>query len=43
MMALNPAILLQHDSKTGSIKVGKEADLVVLDQNIFDIEAKNLD
>ena len=37
MMTLNPAILLQHDDKTGSITVGKYADLIILDKNIFDI------
>jgi predicted amidohydrolase YtcJ len=29
----NPAILLQHDDKTGSTGVDKAADLVVLDKN----------
>jgi predicted amidohydrolase YtcJ len=35
MVTLNPVILLLHDSKMGSIEVSKEADLVVLDQNIY--------
>jgi predicted amidohydrolase YtcJ len=37
MLTLNPAILLQHDGKTGSIKLGKCADLVVIDLDIFSL------
>jgi predicted amidohydrolase YtcJ len=43
MMTLNPAILLQQEPKTGSISVGKFADLVILDQNIFDLEVSKID
>lgn len=42
MMTINAAYLLHHDDKTGSIEVGKEADLIVLDQNLFEIEAENI-
>lgn len=35
LMTLNPAILLQHDDKAGSLEVGKAADLVVLDKDIL--------
>jgi len=38
MMTINPAILLQHNDRTGSIEVGKYADFVVLDTNIFSSE-----
>ncbi len=35
---INAAFLNRHDDTTGSIEVGKLADLVVLDRNLFDIE-----
>jgi hypothetical protein len=35
---LGPAYLTSQDDKTGSIEVGKFADMVVLDQNIFEID-----
>ena len=37
MMTINPARLLQHDDQTGSISVGKFADLAVLDKDIFQL------
>ena len=37
MLTLNVATLLQHDHKTGSIEVGKLADLVVIDKDIFSL------
>lgn len=42
LLTLNPAILLQHDDKTGSIEVGKAADLVVLDKNIFQLPVEEI-
>lgn len=36
-ITINPARLLQHADKTGSIEVGKYADLVVLSENILDL------
>ncbi|SLN69833.1 N-substituted formamide deformylase precursor [Roseovarius albus] len=36
-MTINPAYLLQHDDRTGSIEVGKFADLVIISENILDI------
>ncbi len=36
-MTINSAYLLHQDEITGSIEVGKQADLVVIDQNIFEI------
>jgi predicted amidohydrolase YtcJ len=35
---LNAAYQLHMEDQTGSIEVGKKADLVVLDQDIFDID-----
>jgi hypothetical protein len=35
---IGPAYLTGQDDRTGSIEVGKFADLVVLDQNIFEIK-----
>ena len=35
---INAAFLNKHDDETGSIEVGKLADLIVLDQNLFQIE-----
>ncbi|CAB9521161.1 amidohydrolase (Partial), partial [Seminavis robusta] len=37
MLTINPAYLLQHDDTTGSIEVGKFADLAVIDQDIFNM------
>ena len=37
MMTLDVAHLLHHDDKTGSIEVGKLADLVIIDRNLFDL------
>ena len=42
MMTINVARLLHQEDKTGSIEVGKYADLVVLDRNIFDLPVSNI-
>jgi len=42
MMTLNVAYLLHQEDKTGSIEVGKLADFIVLDQNLFDIPIKQI-
>jgi len=34
---INAAWLMHHENITGSIEVGKRADIVVLDRNLFDI------
>ncbi|WP_299866678.1 amidohydrolase [uncultured Hoeflea sp.] len=36
-MTINPAYLLKHDDRTGSIEVGKYADLVVISENILEM------
>ena len=36
---INSAFVNKHEEKTGSIVEGKYADLIVLDQNLFDIDA----
>lgn len=42
MVTLNPAKMLRVDSKVGSIKVGKDADLVLWSDNPLSIYAKSL-
>lgn len=32
-----PAYVMRQEQETGSLEVGKQADLIVLDQNIFDV------
>jgi predicted amidohydrolase YtcJ len=37
-----PAYQLRLDDHIGSIKVGKRADLIVLDRNLFDVEPQEI-
>ena len=39
---INAAFLNKHEDDTGSIEVGKLADLIVLDQNLFEIDAAEI-
>ena len=39
---LNAAYAMQHDEVTGSIEIGKFADLVVLDENLFEIPTSRI-
>lgn len=39
---INAAFLNRHEDDTGSIEVGKLADLIVLDQNLFEIEPADI-
>lgn len=39
---MGSAYVNHHDDVTGSVEVGKFADLVVLDQNLFDIEPQQI-
>ncbi|WP_338027511.1 amidohydrolase family protein [Colwellia maritima] len=38
VMTINGAWSMGIDDKAGSIEVGKSADLIVLDRNLFDLE-----
>jgi len=42
MMTINPARLMRQGDTTGSIEVGKYADIVVLDRNLFDMRAEQI-
>lgn len=42
MMTINPARLLKHADRTGTIEPGKFADLVVLDQNLFNLDPEDI-
>jgi len=39
---INAAYVNKHEDQTGSIEVGKLADLIVLDRNLFDIEPADI-
>ncbi len=39
---LNPAYVMRQEQIVGSIEVGKEADLIILNQNIFEIDANQI-
>ena len=39
---LNAAFVNKHEDQTGSIEVGKLADLIVLDQNLFEIDPADI-
>ena len=41
-MTLDSAYLMDQDQKVGSIEVGKRADMIVVDQNLFDIPAEKI-
>jgi len=42
IFTLNSAIAMGLGEETGSIEPGKSADIIVLDQNLFEIEAKRI-
>ena len=42
LMTIEPARLLQHDDKTGALEVGKAADFIVLDRNLFETPVEKL-
>ncbi|RKZ48613.1 MAG: amidohydrolase [Candidatus Parabeggiatoa sp. nov. 3] len=39
---MNPAYVMRQETKVGSIEVGKEADLIVLDKNLFEIPIQSI-
>ena len=39
---INAAFVNKSEHETGSIEIGKYADLVVLDQNLFEIDAQDI-
>jgi predicted amidohydrolase YtcJ len=39
---INAAFVNKHEADTGSIEVGKYADLIVLDQNLMDIDPRDI-
>ncbi len=39
---INAAYINKHDDETGSIEVGKLADLIVLNQNLFEVAARDI-
>ncbi len=39
---INAAYVMRQEKKVGSIEVGKEADLIILDKNIFEIPATQI-
>lgn len=43
MHTIDAAFALGHDDTTGSIEVGKYADYVIVDQNLFDVEPDRID
>ena len=42
MYTVNAAWLMHQEDKTGSIEVGKRADIVVLDRNLFEIPTSEI-
>ena len=39
---LDSAYVMRQENKVGSLEVGKEADLIILDKNIFEIDANSV-
>lgn len=39
---INAAYVMRQESKVGSIEIGKEADLIILDRNIFEIPTNEI-
>ena len=42
MYTVNAARMMRLDDQTGSIEIGKRADLIVLDRNLFEIPATEI-
>ncbi len=41
-MTINAAYLMDTDDQVGSIEIGKYADIIILDQNLFEIGAEKI-
>jgi len=39
---INSAYVMRQEQVVGSLQVGKEADLLVLDQNLFEVEVEDI-
>jgi len=39
---INPAYVMRQENKVGTLEVGKEADFIVLSQNLFDIQPNQI-
>jgi predicted amidohydrolase YtcJ len=39
---INPAYVMRQETKVGTLEVGKEADFIVLSQNLFDIQPNQI-
>jgi hypothetical protein len=39
---INAAYLMGHDDRVGSIEIGKAADMIVLDRNLFEVPATSI-
>lgn len=39
----NGAYAMRHDDRVGSISVGKMADMIVLEQSLFDVDPESID
>ncbi len=43
MYTINSAYAMRQEKVTGSLVIGKEADLIVVDRDIFDVAEDDLD
>jgi len=42
IFTINGAKAMMHENEAGSIQVGKHADMIVLDRNLFEIDASDI-
>ena len=42
LSGINGAYLMRREGISGSVEVGKQADLIVLDRNLFEIPAEEI-
>jgi predicted amidohydrolase YtcJ len=41
MRTINSAFVMRQEDRTGSLKVGKDADFIIIDRDIFEKERQN--